>query len=100
MLKILMKSTNRRRAAIAKAMAAFETLFYSGRRENTLVARKPVGSTLSTYFFWKNDITPPPEPPPVLLPVVFDMSMFTFILSLRFDSISVSYYEELVLCLN
>jgi len=31
MLKILMKSTNKRRAAIAKAIAAFETLFCSGR---------------------------------------------------------------------
>jgi hypothetical protein len=100
MLKILIKSTNRRRPEIAKAIAAFETLLCSGRCENTLVARNPVGSTLSTYFFWKNDITPPePEPPPVLLPVVFDISIFTFILSLRDDSISVSYYEELVLYL-
>ena len=66
-----------------------------------MVARNPVGSTLSTYFFWKNDITPPdPEPPPVLLPVVLDMSIFVFILSLRDDSISVSHYEALVLSLN
>jgi hypothetical protein len=97
MLKILMKSTNNRRPPIAKAIPAFETLFSTGRRENTLVARKPVGSTLSTYFFWKNDMTPPdPELPPVLLPVVFDISIFTFIPPpLLYDSTSVSYYVDM-----
>lgn len=101
MLKMLIKSTNNRSPEIAKAIAAFDTLLCSGRWIKTLVAKNPVGSTLSSYFFWKNDITPfDPELPPVLLPVESDISILTFILSLLVDSISVSCYEVFVLYLN
>ena len=41
-----------------------------------------------------------PELPPVLLPVESDISIFTFILSLLVDSISVSCYDVFVLYLK